>query len=62
VRCRERTVRRSWHGFETTTTLTRKDYGIVWNKALDNGGFMLGDDVTVTINLAAVPHKPPAAN
>jgi polyisoprenoid-binding protein YceI len=50
------------YGFETTTTLDRKDYGIVWNKALDAGGFMLGDDVTVTINLAAVPPKPPAAN
>jgi polyisoprenoid-binding protein YceI len=50
------------HGFETTTTLNRKDYGIVWNKALDTGGYMLGDDVTVTINLTAVPPKPPAAN
>ena len=25
-------------GFETETTLNRKDYGIVWNKALDSGG------------------------
>jgi hypothetical protein len=31
--------------------LNRKDYGINWNKALDNGGFMLGDDVDVTISL-----------
>ena len=38
-------------GFETSTTLNRKDFGIVWNKALDNGGVMLGDDVKVDINL-----------
>ena len=38
-------------GFEVETTLNRKDYGIVWNRALDEGGFMLSDDVKVTINL-----------
>lgn len=50
-------------GFEVQTTLNRKDYGIVWNKALDSGGLMLGDDVAVTINLEAVakPADAPAA-
>ena len=38
-------------GFEVTTTLKRSDYGIVWNKALEAGGFLLGDEVEVTINL-----------
>jgi polyisoprenoid-binding protein YceI len=38
-------------GFETATTLDRKDYGIVWNRALDTGGALLGDDVKVEINL-----------
>ena len=41
-------------GFDIETTLDRKDYGIVWNKALDSGGVMLGDDVKVAINLEAV--------
>jgi polyisoprenoid-binding protein YceI len=41
-------------GFATATTLDRKDYGIVWNKALDNGGGILGDDVKVEINLETV--------
>ena len=49
------------HGFETTTTLNRKDFGIVWNKALDAGGYMLGDEVTVTFSLAATPRKEAAA-
>ena len=47
-------------GFATETTLNRKDYGIVWNKALDNGGALLGDDVKVAINLEAVKAKEPA--
>lgn len=38
-------------GFETSTTLNRKDYGIVWNQAVDNGGVILGDDVAIEINL-----------
>ncbi|HEX3583113.1 MAG TPA: YceI family protein [Thermoanaerobaculia bacterium] len=44
-------------GFATHTTLNRKDYGINWNKALDNGGFMLSDDVDITINLETVKKK-----
>lgn len=41
-------------GFELETTLNRKDYGILWNKALDQGGFLLGDEVKVQINVEAV--------
>lgn len=48
-------------GFETATTIDRKEYGIVWNKALDAGGAMLSDDVKVAINLEAVQEKPKAA-
>jgi polyisoprenoid-binding protein YceI len=44
-------------GFETGITLNRKEYGINWNKALDQGGFMLGDDATVSINIEAVKEK-----
>jgi polyisoprenoid-binding protein YceI len=48
-------------GLEVETTLNRKDYGIVWNKALDTGGLTLGDDVTVSINLEAPEARPEAA-
>ena len=34
-------------GYELTTTLNRKDYGVSWNRALDAGGFLLGDEVEV---------------
>jgi polyisoprenoid-binding protein YceI len=46
--------------FEVTTRLNRKDFGINWNKALDAGGFVLADDVDITINLETVKKKPEA--
>lgn len=47
-------------GFETSATLNRKDYGMNWNKALDQGGFVLGDEVKVAINIEAIQKKPEA--
>jgi polyisoprenoid-binding protein YceI len=44
-------------GFSLTTTVNRKDYGINWNKALDNGGFLVGDAVTINVNLEAQKAK-----
>jgi polyisoprenoid-binding protein YceI len=44
-------------GFELETTLNRKDYGIVWNQALDAGGYLLGEDVKIAVNLEAVKKK-----
>ena len=44
-------------GFSLTTTVNRKDYGINWNKALDNGGFLVGDEVTINVNLEAQKAK-----
>ena len=38
-------------GFEIETTINRKDYEVLWNRNLDEGGLLLGDDVKVTINL-----------
>lgn len=41
-------------GFHVTGTLNRKDFGMVWNRALDTGGFLLGDDVELDISIEAV--------
>jgi polyisoprenoid-binding protein YceI len=40
-------------GFETSVTLSRKDFDITWNRPAEtaSGGVMLGDDVLVQINL-----------
>jgi polyisoprenoid-binding protein YceI len=47
--------------FELEAKLNRKDYGINWNKALDAGGFMLSDEVTVSISLETKKAPPAAA-
>jgi len=50
-------------GFATTFVVDRKDYGITWNRALDQGGALLGDEVTVSIQLETgwAPPKPAEA-
>ena len=41
-------------GFETVGfKLDRKDFGITWNRAVDQGGFMLGDDVEINVQVEA---------
>ena len=40
-------------GFSATTVVNRKDFGINWNKVLDNGGTMVDDMVTITLNIEA---------
>lgn len=39
-------------GFETTFTIDRKEYGILWNNVLDSGP-VLGDEVKITIEIEA---------
>ena len=43
--------------FALQTTLVRQDFGIVWNKTLESGGLLLGDEVTVEIELEAAAAK-----
>ncbi len=40
-------------GFEASMRLNRKDFGLTWNAALETGGFLVGDDVDVTLNVQA---------
>jgi polyisoprenoid-binding protein YceI len=46
--------------FSAETKLNRKDYDLTWNQALEAGGFLLGDDVKLEIDLEAVPAPTPA--
>ena len=41
-------------GFEASTTVSRLDYGVKWNRAVEGGGMMLGDDVKIEMNIEAV--------
>lgn len=36
-------------GFTATTKINRKDFGVSWNKTLDGGGVVVGEDVKITI-------------
>jgi polyisoprenoid-binding protein YceI len=41
-------------GFEAETTLNRKDFGLNWNAALEAGGFLVGDEVKISLSIHAV--------
>jgi polyisoprenoid-binding protein YceI len=41
-------------GFEVSTTINRLDFGVSWNRVVEGGGAMLGDDVTIEISVEAV--------
>ena len=43
--------------FEAETTVNRKDYGLHWNAALETGGFLVGDEVKISLSIQAVPGK-----
>ena len=45
----------SFHG---ETKVNRKDFGMVWNQAIEAGGVMVGDEVEIILDAEAVPVKP----
>ncbi len=36
-------------GLSASTKLNRKDFGLTWNTALETGGILVGDEVTITL-------------
>lgn len=43
--------------FEGEVTINRKDYGLNWNAALEAGGFLVGDDVKISLSIQAAAVK-----
>jgi polyisoprenoid-binding protein YceI len=41
-------------GFEGEVTINRKDFGLNWNAALETGGFLVGDEVKISVSLQAI--------
>ena len=41
-------------GLSATTKINRKDFGLIWNAALETGGILVGDDVTITLDVQFV--------
>jgi len=40
-------------GFEGRAKISRKDFGLVWNAALETGGVLVGDEITLTLDVEA---------
>lgn len=40
-------------GATATATINREDFGLLYNAALESGGFLLGDKVTITLEIQA---------
>jgi polyisoprenoid-binding protein YceI len=45
-------------GASATTKINRKDFGLAWNKALETGGVMVGDEVIINLEVEMI--KAPA--
>lgn len=40
-------------GIESNFKINRQDYGVSWNKAMDNGGFVVSDEVNIDVTIEA---------
>ena len=45
-------------GFNAEGKLNRKDFGMVWNKTLDSGGLVVGDEVQIRLDIECIKEKP----
>ena len=41
-------------GLSATTKISRKDFGLIWNAALETGGILVGDEVTIMLDVQFV--------
>jgi polyisoprenoid-binding protein YceI len=41
-------------GATATTKVNRQDYGVSWNRGLDGGGVLVGDEIAITLELELV--------
>lgn len=41
-------------GFSASTVINRHDFGLSWNKALETGGFVVGDEVTISLEIQGI--------
>jgi polyisoprenoid-binding protein YceI len=40
--------------FEGEITVNRKEFGLMWNAALETGGFLVGDEVKISLSIQAI--------
>ena len=46
--------------FVATAKINRKDFGLTWNKAMEAGGVVVGEEVSIQIDIEATEAKPAA--
>jgi polyisoprenoid-binding protein YceI len=44
-------------GATASTTINRKDFGVNWNRAIEAGGVVVGDEVKINLEVQAVERK-----
>jgi polyisoprenoid-binding protein YceI len=44
-------------GYEATTKISRKEFGLTWNQALEAGGVAVGDEVRIELSVEAIAPK-----
>lgn len=44
-------------GAVATTTINRKDFGLVWNKALETGGVAVGEEIAINLDIEMIKGK-----
>ena len=49
-------------GFSASTKISRKEWGLNWNVALETGGWLVGDQITISIELELVKQVEQAAD
>ena len=46
-------------GFSADTRISRKDWGLNWNAALETGGMLVGDEIKISVELEVVRQEAP---
>jgi polyisoprenoid-binding protein YceI len=49
------------YGFTGKTRINRKDWGLTWNMALETGGWLVGDEIEISVELEVVKEPEPVA-
>jgi len=44
-------------GLQAKTTISRKDFGLNWNVALETGGFLVSDEIKIEIDIEAIKQQ-----
>ena len=45
-------------GTSASTKINRKDFGLTWNKALETGGVVVGDEITINLEIEMIKAQP----